>query len=135
MNLEVLTVEEAAARLKVERRTVVRLCAAGRLRGARKVGRCWRVPESAILALFAEPIVDADLPREAQGNAPRDGVERPSAARGDRRGQQGRGARARGADAPSTRGRPIPDAAADGPGFLRLLDGGVRTPRARAPRS
>jgi excisionase family DNA binding protein len=43
--MEILTVEEAAARLKVEANTVRRMLKSGRLRG-RKLGKAWRIPES-----------------------------------------------------------------------------------------
>lgn len=43
--MDVLTVEEAAAKLKVEATTVRRMLKTGRLRG-RKLGKAWRIPES-----------------------------------------------------------------------------------------
>jgi len=50
--LEVLTPEEAAERLKIPRSTVIAMCAAGELVGARKAGRRWRIPSTAIDAFF-----------------------------------------------------------------------------------
>lgn len=48
-----LTVEQAAQRLQLSRPTLRRLLASGELRGAR-VGRQWRVPETAIAELTAK---------------------------------------------------------------------------------
>ena len=49
-----LTVEEAANALKVRVETVRRWLRDGTLRG-RKIGRIWRVPESAVNQLCATP--------------------------------------------------------------------------------
>jgi len=45
---DVLTVEEAAKHLKVRQETIRRLLSQGRLPG-NKVGRAWRIPESALM--------------------------------------------------------------------------------------
>lgn len=45
---EILTPEEAAEHLGIPRKTVIFLCAEGRLEGAFKAGRRWRVPGSAV---------------------------------------------------------------------------------------
>ncbi len=50
--LEVLTPEEAAKILKVSPRTVVDLCAAGRIPRAAKIGRRWRIPADGLADLF-----------------------------------------------------------------------------------
>src|SRR5262245_9680172 len=55
---EILTPDEASAALKVPRKTVVLLCLRGELVGARKVGRLWRIPRSALEALFSEDHAD-----------------------------------------------------------------------------
>ena len=44
----VLTPDQVAERMQIPRRTVVALCAQQRLPGARKAGRCWRIPDYAI---------------------------------------------------------------------------------------
>jgi excisionase family DNA binding protein len=51
--VRVLTPAQVAEVLQVPERTVRDLCARGELAGARKVGRCWRVPEWSIDAFFA----------------------------------------------------------------------------------
>jgi excisionase family DNA binding protein len=48
----VLTPDEFAREVKLPRKTVVMLCARGDIPGARKLGRCWRIPASAIDSLF-----------------------------------------------------------------------------------
>jgi excisionase family DNA binding protein len=53
MTEELLTVDEAAARLKLQPDTVRRMIRAGRLR-AQKLGRGWRVPVSALAETLAE---------------------------------------------------------------------------------
>lgn len=53
MPLDLLTPDEAASELKVPVRTVVQLCAQGRIPGAAKVGRRWRIPRAALERLFA----------------------------------------------------------------------------------
>ena len=53
---ELLTVEEAAARLKVDVETVRRWLRSGQLRGL-KLGRMWRIPESALTALATTPAI------------------------------------------------------------------------------
>lgn len=45
---EILTPDEAAEHLGIPRKTVIFLCAEGRLEGAFKAGRRWRVPGSAV---------------------------------------------------------------------------------------
>jgi excisionase family DNA binding protein len=54
---DVATPDELALALHVPRKTIVALCRTGKLPGARKVGRGWRIPEAAVASFF-----DADLP-------------------------------------------------------------------------
>ena len=51
---ELLTVEEAAARLKVDVETVRRWLRSGQLRGL-KFGRMWRIPAGALFAIATMP--------------------------------------------------------------------------------
>ncbi len=51
-SLVIYTPEEAAAVLKVPPKTVTALCAQGRIPGAAKVGRRWRIPATAIVDYF-----------------------------------------------------------------------------------
>jgi len=51
---ELLTVEETAARLKVDVETVRRWLRSGQLRGL-KFGRMWRIPAGALLSLATIP--------------------------------------------------------------------------------
>lgn len=51
---ELLTVDEAAVRLKVDVETVRRWLRSGQLRGL-KLGRMWRIPESALSTLATMP--------------------------------------------------------------------------------
>lgn len=51
---ELLTVEEAATRLKVDVETVRRWLRSGQLSGV-KIGRLWRIPSNALLALTTAP--------------------------------------------------------------------------------
>ena len=51
-----LTVREAAALLGIDRSYAARLCQAGKLPGALRVGRQYRVPESAVLAYRDRPV-------------------------------------------------------------------------------
>lgn len=62
----VLTVDEAAAALHSCRSTVTMLCRTKQLR-ARKVGREWRIPESAVQEFFGEGSNDGRLQRPASG--------------------------------------------------------------------
>jgi excisionase family DNA binding protein len=48
----VLTPAQVAERMQLPRRTVVCMCARGDFCGARKAGRTWRIPETAIAAFF-----------------------------------------------------------------------------------
>lgn len=52
---EVLTPDEVAAHLDIPRKTVVALCADGRLAGAFKAGRQWRIPGRAVRLIAGEP--------------------------------------------------------------------------------
>lgn len=54
---EILTVKEAALRLKLSEEAVRRMLRSGKLRGV-NLGRDWRIPESAIAELFAKPPPD-----------------------------------------------------------------------------
>lgn len=75
MSMEIFTPEQVAERLRLRGkdpvRAVVRMCAAGQLPGARKVGRTWRVPDTAL------PIVEAleDVVRRLSG--PTSSIEDP----------------------------------------------------------
>jgi excisionase family DNA binding protein len=51
---EVLTPDEVAAHLDIPRKTVVALCADGRLVGAFKPGRRWRIPGRAVRLMAGE---------------------------------------------------------------------------------
>jgi len=51
----ILTPVQVAERLAVPVGTVVMMCASGRLPGAKKFGRRWRIPEAALRAYFAAP--------------------------------------------------------------------------------
>ncbi len=51
--IEVWTVEEFAARVKLPSSTIRDLCARGDIPGARKLGRQWRIPSTALGVLFA----------------------------------------------------------------------------------
>jgi excisionase family DNA binding protein len=121
--LEILTVDEAAARLKVTRRVVLRLCFLGRLPGARKVGRYWRVPSTAIAAFFGassgEASEDAALDEDLE--APVAETEASTNSARTRRSQKARrAAHPRGA---------LPNPATDRAGFLRILKAGGRSRR------
>jgi len=50
---ELLTVDEAAARLKIKADTVRKWLRSGKLRAA-KLGRSWRIPDSEVEALLKE---------------------------------------------------------------------------------
>jgi len=54
MTLCLLTPDDAAAILRVPVRTVVQLCAQGRIPGAAKVGRRWRIPEAGLGRMFPD---------------------------------------------------------------------------------
>ena len=117
--MNILTPDEVAEILKVPRRTVICLCARGDLPGARKAGRCWRVPESAIARFFAAPEQDdqelepLDEPRRAPASTAVHDKPAPTTA-----------ARAPGKAASRAHRRPgIPDPATDRAGFLRVLRG------------
>lgn len=58
-NAEILTVNEAAALMRVSRATVYRLVTRGELPG-RKVGRVWRFSKRALQAYFSEPTRQPD---------------------------------------------------------------------------
>ena len=58
--LLVYTPDELALALHVPRKTIVALCRTGKLPGARKVGRGWRIPEAAVASFF-----DAEYTRDA----------------------------------------------------------------------
>lgn len=53
MTLDLLTPEDAAEILRVPVRTVVQLCAQGRIPGAAKVGRRWRIPRAGLDRIYA----------------------------------------------------------------------------------
>jgi hypothetical protein len=72
----ILTPEQVGAIVQRTARSVTALCAKGLLPGARKWGRCWRIPESAIAAYFALP---ADVQPQAPSEAPRAEQGRPVA--------------------------------------------------------
>ena len=63
---KLLTVPEVAEALRVSVRTVYNLLEAGALRGVR-VGRAWRVPESALEELIAQG--GGEGPRDGAGDA------------------------------------------------------------------
>ena len=50
---EILTPDEVAVHLVLPKKTVIALCADGRLRGAFKAGRRWRIPGSAVRRMAA----------------------------------------------------------------------------------
>ena len=52
---EILTPEEAAEHLGIPRKTIIFLCAEGRLAGAFKAGRRWRVPGRAVRKMAGVP--------------------------------------------------------------------------------
>jgi excisionase family DNA binding protein len=52
---EILTPEETAAHLGIPKKTIIFLCAEGRLEGAFKAGRRWRVPGRAVRKLAGAP--------------------------------------------------------------------------------
>lgn len=114
--IQVFTPEEVAIILKVKTkepvRTVIRMCATGKLPGAAKAGRSWRIPASALEALFAA----APAAEEASAATEIPVVDELPAPRG----------RARGPRAP---GLAIPDPAKDRAGFLRLLRKGIARPQ------
>lgn len=51
----IFTPEEVAKLVKVPPKTVTAMCAQGRIPGARKFGRRWRIPQTALVAFFAVP--------------------------------------------------------------------------------
>lgn len=66
--IQILTPEEVAAIMKRPHRTIIRMCASGQLPGARKAGRCWRIPETAVDAFFAAPAPpEQDAPHRPAG--------------------------------------------------------------------
>src|SRR5688500_3667103 len=84
--LEVPAPQQAAELLQVPRRTVVRPCARGERLGARKLGRRWRIPRSALSAIFDRPgegPADADL-QEGPGEVGGQDLPRRPARRADR---------------------------------------------------
>jgi excisionase family DNA binding protein len=52
---EALTIAETAARLHVSTASVYRLARRGKLPGAARVGRSWRIDSRRLDAMFAEP--------------------------------------------------------------------------------
>jgi excisionase family DNA binding protein len=57
----IYTVDEAAATLKVDAQTVRRMLQQGRIKG-RKLGKAWRIPESALQSVVAVlPEVDDEI--------------------------------------------------------------------------
>ena len=50
---EVLSPEDAAAMLKIPRKTFLGLCRRGFVPGAQKIGRHWRVTRSALMSLLS----------------------------------------------------------------------------------
>ena len=71
----IYTVDEAAATLKVDAQTVRRMLQQGRIKG-RKLGKAWRIPESALQSVVAvlpedEITVEVDALLDATGVAAR----------------------------------------------------------------
>lgn len=62
---EILTVDELAALLRVERKTAYAVIARGELPGVRRVGRSIRISRDAVLAWIAEGQVRAPRSRRA----------------------------------------------------------------------
>lgn len=54
-DLIIYTPEEVAAIVKIPERTVVRMCQQGKLPGARKTGRRWRIPKFALEEFYPRP--------------------------------------------------------------------------------
>jgi excisionase family DNA binding protein len=52
---EILTPEEAGRHLGIPKKTIIFLCAEGRLEGAFKAGRRWRVPGRAVRKMAGVP--------------------------------------------------------------------------------
>jgi len=52
---EILTPEDVARHLSIPKKTVIFLCAEGRLEGAFKAGRRWRVPGRAVRKMAGVP--------------------------------------------------------------------------------
>jgi excisionase family DNA binding protein len=70
----ILTPEEVGALLKLPRKSVIRLCRIGKIPQARRLGRYWRIPESAIAAFFEALPVSEAVPER---NEPRGSPGRP----------------------------------------------------------
>src|SRR5688572_1607723 len=104
MSVTVLTPKEAAARLKVSTKMIAALCAQGKLRGVRKVGRLWRIPEWAVDAFFEED-TRAGLPGAQEGDVESVRVGAGASARVDHRSVEGRRRGVRGEEAPRTASR------------------------------
>lgn len=51
---DILTPDQTAARLQIPKKTVIALCAQGRLAGAFKAGRRWRIPGRAVRLMAGE---------------------------------------------------------------------------------
>lgn len=64
---ELLSPKEAAARLGLHEKTVVRMAREGRLPGALKVGREWRFPADGLAPLPAVGVPIEPMPRRARG--------------------------------------------------------------------
>jgi excisionase family DNA binding protein len=62
MTDRVLTAEQAAELLQLPISTVSQLCRQGRIPGAQKLGRQWRINESDVLGLFSEYLRPLDPP-------------------------------------------------------------------------
>jgi excisionase family DNA binding protein len=69
--MRVLTPEQCAELLQVPPRTVREICARGEMvgrgRGARKVGRAWRIPESVVTSAEVRDRVALECPRFGDG--------------------------------------------------------------------
>ena len=59
VRMKMLTPAEAAARLRISRRTIIGWLQTGRLSGI-KVGKQWRVPEDRLADIGTEPLDDND---------------------------------------------------------------------------
>src|ERR1017187_5615096 len=125
--LLVYTPDDLALALHVPRKTIVALCRTGKLPGARKIGRGWRIPQAAAASFF-----DADLPGTQAARVAGDGGREGEASRRSVSRDEDRGERARGTNARRARG-PRPAVAADRAAFLRSCRWLLR-PREGEPR-
>jgi excisionase family DNA binding protein len=66
----ILTPEEVGALLKLPRKSVIRLCRIGKIPQARRLGRYWRIPESAIAAFFEALPVSEAVPEPSEPRGP-----------------------------------------------------------------